>query len=73
MNKAILLLKTCLHNYNDIQKIALVLNNHPLIAGWNIDLDDCEQILRVESNELKVTDIIGLLQDTSIWSEELLD
>jgi len=72
MNKAILLLKTCLHNYHDIQKIALVLNNHPHIAGWNIDLDDCDQILRIESYELKVTDIIGLLRDTSIWSEELL-
>ena len=73
MIKEILLLKTCLHNYNDIQRMSVVLSNNPRIASWNIDLDDIDKILRIKSKGLKVGDIVDLLRETDIWSEELLD
>jgi hypothetical protein len=73
MDKEILLLKTIPHNYNDIKGISLLLDNHARIAGWNIDLDDCDKILRIESKGIKVGEVIHLLHKIGIWAEELLD
>ena len=73
MNKEILLLKTVPHNYDDIRGISIVLDNHACIAGWNIDLDDCDKILRIESKGLEISEIINLLRKIGVWAEELLD
>ena len=73
MCKEILLLKTKPHSYNDIKEMSIVLDNHPRIVGWNIDLDDCDKILRIESDGLIAGEIIDSLYKTGIWSEELLD
>ena len=73
MCKEILLLKTKPHSYNDIKGMSIVLDNHPRIVGWNIDLDDCDKILRIESDGLIAGEIIDSLYKTGIWSEELLD
>ena len=50
-----------------------MLDNHPRISAWNIDLDDCDKILRIECEALKVEEIIDSLYQTGIWSEELQD
>ena len=69
--KKILSLKTLPHNYNDVKNMAAVLDNHPLVISWDIDLDDCDKILRIESNGLKVDEIINALRQIGIWSEDL--
>jgi len=73
MSKEILLLKTQPHNYNDIKRMSIVLDNHPNITFWNIDLDDCDKILRIKSKGLKIREIITSLYKVGIWSEELSD
>ena len=69
--KEILLLKTSPHNYNDVKSIAVVLDNHLSIITWNIDLDDCDKIIRIECDGLFVDEIIKALHQVGIWSEEL--
>ena len=69
--KKILSLKTLPHNYNDVKNMAVVLDKHPLVISWDIDLDDCDKILRIESNGLKVDEIINALRQIGIWSEDL--
>ena len=73
MCNEILLLKTKPHSYNDIKGMSIVLDNHSRIARWNIDLDDSDKILRIESEGLAAGEIINLLYKIGIWSEELLD
>jgi hypothetical protein len=69
--REVLLLKSSPHNYNDVKNMAIVLDNHPLVISWNIDFDDCDKILRIESNRLKVDEIINALHQINIWSEDL--
>ena len=69
--KEVLFLKTSPHNYNDVKNMASVLDNHPSIITWSIDLDDCDKVLRIECNGLIVDEIINALHQVDIWSEEL--
>lgn len=69
----ILLLKTSPHNYHDIRNMAILLDNHPHIINWSIDLDDSDKVLRIESAGLKVEEIINSLYHEGIWSEDLQD
>ena len=71
MCKEILLLKTSPHNSNDIKLISSLLDSHPHIAIWNIDLEDCDKILRIESEGLTVDEVVLSLHKIGIWSEEL--
>ena len=73
MSKEILLLKTCPHSYNDIKRMSVVLDNHPHIAVWNIDLDDCDKILSIESEDLTAIEVVDSLHEIGVWSEELLE
>ena len=73
MCKEILLLKTKLRNYNDIKGMSIILDSHSRIVRWNIDLDDCDKILRIESEGLTAEEVVSSLHKTGIWSEELLD
>ncbi|KAA6340388.1 hypothetical protein EZS27_011729 [termite gut metagenome] len=69
--REILLLKSSPHNYNDVKKMAFVLNNQPRIVAWNIDLDDCDKIIRIECEGLKVEEIINSLSQIGIWVEDV--
>ena len=69
--KEVLFIKTSPHNYNDVKSIAVVLDTHPSIITWSIDLDDCDKIIRIECNGLIVDEIIKALHQAGIWSEEL--
>jgi hypothetical protein len=69
--REILLLKSSPHNYNDVKNMAFVLNNQPRIVAWNIDLDDCDKIIRIECEGLKVEEIINSLSQIGIWVEDV--
>ena len=57
----ILVLKTSLATKVDIRKIDLLFDSHPQIVGWNVDLEDCDRVLRVVCNEMTEADIVELL------------
>jgi hypothetical protein len=40
-------------------------------AKWNFDLDDCDKILRIDSEENIILRIISLLKDHNVDCEEL--
>jgi hypothetical protein len=41
-------------------------------AKWNFDLDDCDRILRIDSQTENTQAIIKLLQDTGYECEEII-
>ena len=67
----ILVFKTNLTTTHQINNIGSTLNTHPAIQKWNVDLQDCDNILRVVANNIKPTDVKTILLDAGYFCEEL--
>ncbi len=64
--------KTTVLARSQVQKLGPMLNR---LAGegdrWNFDLEDCDNILRVETKTLKATTVASLLHNNGFHCEEL--
>ncbi len=58
-------------SYEDISHLKIVLDNFTKITKWNTDLDDCDNILRIESQFSVENKIISLLNNLNIVCIEL--
>ena len=54
-----------------VRKMKEILNQIEEINYWNIDLDDCDRVLRVETHSFLSNDIIQLVKNTGFVCEEL--
>jgi len=57
----------------DIKYLSPALNNLQCLSKWNTDLDDCDNILRVESYSDIAEEIINILSTQGLQCEELQD
>lgn len=74
MIKRVLVFKTSVAQYGEIEQLRPVLNR--LIKPeekWNFDLEDCDNILRVESAKLQVSTVQGALVNHGYHCTELED
>jgi hypothetical protein len=55
----------------DVWKVAQLLSQLKGIGQWNIDFEDCDKVLRVESLDIKSADIANLLWKRGYVCEEL--
>jgi len=69
----ILVFKTNIEDARQVKKVSPHLSNMEGIQRWNVDLNDCDKILRVETNELLPHSIESLLQRAGYYCEELQD
>ncbi|MEO6721726.1 MAG: hypothetical protein ABIN67_15260 [Ferruginibacter sp.] len=67
----ILVFKTNLNDVNRIQDIGNALDVHPHIEKWNVDLHDCDNILRVVANNIAGSEVENLLLNAGYYCEEL--
>jgi cell fate (sporulation/competence/biofilm development) regulator YmcA (YheA/YmcA/DUF963 family) len=67
----ILVFKTNLANTRHIKKIEPSLNLHPLIKEWNVDLHDCDKILRVVAESSAAAEVEQIIFDAGHFCEEL--
>ena len=67
----ILVFKTDLNNENRIQDVGCALDVHPHIYKWNVDLHDCDNILRVVANNIAGKEVEKLLLNAGYYCEEL--
>jgi hypothetical protein len=67
----ILVFKTNLTEPKHINDIGSDLDVHPHIIEWNVDLNDCDNILRVVSNNVSPETIEKLLLNAGYYCEEL--
>jgi len=67
----IYIFKTSVKTKNQVQKLKPHINT--MLAGekWNFDLEDCDKILRIDSDENIVTRITALLHTHKFHCEEL--
>ena len=67
----ILVFKTNLINTDHINHVMPVLNLHPLIIEWNVDLHDCDKILRVVAENIPAVEVEKILYDAGYVCEAL--
>lgn len=63
--------KTSVTNKKQVRLLSPMLNDLLQPAGWNFDLQDCDHILRVDSDEDMVSAITALLNNYQFNCEEL--
>lgn len=71
MQAPILLFKTSFEQEEDAVALSDWLDDHPSVSAWNIDLEDCDRVLRVSSQHLTITDIIDYVTRLGFHCEEL--
>tara|TARA_R110002049_G_scaffold251501_1_gene425848 strand:- start:310 stop:543 length:234 start_codon:yes stop_codon:yes gene_type:complete len=70
--KTVLVFKTSITNNEEIDKLQPILNRLMKTNDlWNFDLEDCDNILRVETNHLQPESVLGLLGMHGFYCEEL--
>ncbi|WP_419211300.1 hypothetical protein ACNR9Q_11145 [Maribacter sp. X9] len=70
----ILVLKTSVRKQKEVKRLKPFLDQLSRgRANWNFDLEDCDHILRIESDFLKVSEVVELLNRMNFFCEELED
>jgi hypothetical protein len=67
----ILVFKTNLTDSYRISDVRPSLDIHPHIVQWNVDLHDCDNILRVVSKNINAKEIEQLVMKAGYYCEEL--
>jgi hypothetical protein len=67
----ILVFKTNLTDANRISDVETSLDIHPNIIGWNVDLNDSDNILRIVSNNIAAEEVESMLLNAGYYCEEL--
>ncbi|MEO6539186.1 MAG: hypothetical protein ABIT07_01970 [Ferruginibacter sp.] len=67
----VLVFKTNLTDHNRINEVESTLDLHPYIVKWNVDLNDCDNVLRIVSNKVTAEEIEKLLWTAGYYCEEL--
>lgn len=63
--------KTSVRTTKDVDKIRPLLDNLSSSLKWNFDLEDCDNILRIEDSLISPNTIINLLVDATFECQEL--
>ena len=63
--------KTSVTTKEEILTIKEALDDLLFPGNWNFDLDDCDNILRVDSDTVQASLVIKLMQENSFECEEL--
>lgn len=67
----VLVFKTNLIDASCVRAVEPYLAVHPFISRWNVDLHDCDCILRIETEQLAGDEIEELLKKAGYYCKEL--
>ena len=70
-NMDILVFKTNLSNRESVSDISSSLDAHPHIENWNVDLHDCDNVLRIVSPNINPAEIERLVMNAGYYCKEL--
>ena len=73
LKKEILVFKTNICFAGDIAKVAECLQSFNEIIHWNVDLEDVDKVLRIETIALPATSIIQKINECGYICDELPD
>ncbi len=69
----ILIFKTNIDNDAAHNEVGTILNTHQSVIGWNIDKEDIDKVLRIESTLNNTEEIITTISKAGFMCEELPD
>jgi hypothetical protein len=69
----VLVFKTNIYQWRDIDKISEIMKGDSRIVRWNIDREDVDNVLRVEADHVTSTEIQILINAAGFSCEELPD
>ena len=67
----ILVFKTNLSDAGRISDVETYLDIHPGIHNWNVDLNDCDNVLRIVSRNIVPSEIENIVFNAGYFCEEL--
>lgn len=70
-NIEVLVFKTNLSDEKRIADVESKLDIHPGIYKWNIDLNDCDYVLRIVSRNITPVEVEQLVLNSGYYCEEL--
>ena len=70
-NDEILIFRTSITTEQNLKRIEILFTQYPQIHKWNIDFEDWEKVLRIESQGITVTNVIDALRTIGIIASEL--
>lgn len=73
LSPVILVFRTSMQLEHDVKKVSCLMNNEHRIQRWNVDLHDCDKVLRIETDSLEVDEVIQLVTQAGYYCEELED
>lgn len=72
MGTRLVILRTNIKSRKKLKTIVPVLDGHASIHQWSIDIEDIDNVLRVETNEdLQEKDVIQLVRENGFYAEDL--
>ncbi len=70
----LLIFRTDIKTKKKVKALTPLFNNHPVITDWSIDLEDIDNVLRIEvQGDLNEKDIIHLVKTYGFYCEALAD
>lgn len=69
----IFIFKTDIDTHDSYNRLADFLNNIDDVLTWNIDMQDCDHVLRIESKSLSIQYYLDKINSMAICCEELPD
>ena len=70
----LLIFRTDIKTKKKLKAIKPLFNNHPVITDWSIDLEDIDNVLRIQvQGDLEEEDIIHLVRMSGFYCEVLDD
>lgn len=72
MAQSILIFKTNITTFEQVIKVNSILSGQSEIQKWNVDIEDCDKVLRIETSEPETKNVIDILKPHHIYCEELM-
>ena len=69
----ILIFKTDLNNPQRISKVEQLMQEINGISRWNVDMHDCDNVLRIEATKVSPRAVENVLKKAGYYCEELQD
>ena len=66
-----MIFRTSITTKLEIERIKILFAQYSQIHKWNLDFEDWEKVLRIESHGITETDVINILQAINIYISEL--
>jgi len=67
----VLVFKTDIIGEKDTENLRQILKEDRRIRNWNIDQNDIDNVLRIESSKMSPADVIALVKNLGYMCEEL--